>query len=76
MVATAYCGCGYEIWSELWWKESGYALVFSDGLKTSETHGERITHCPGCGRRLERGVLRPTRDGGYAPGARQRQETV
>ncbi len=75
-MATAYCGCGYEIWSELWWRESGYALAFSDGLKTSETRGERITYCPGCGRRLERGVLRPTRDDGYDPGARQRQETV
>jgi hypothetical protein len=34
--------------------------VFFDDEKTSETYAEQLTHCPGCGRSLERKALRET----------------
>ena len=52
------CGQGHEIWGELWWVEGKHEWVFFDDLETSETHGERVTHCLGCGRQLERKDLR------------------
>ena len=32
--------------------------VFYDDLETNETYAENITHCPACGRRLERKNLK------------------
>jgi hypothetical protein len=32
--------------------------VFFDDGKMSETYAEQITHCPGCGKRLEHEELR------------------
>ena len=32
--------------------------VFYDDLETSETYAENITHCPACGKRLQRKNLR------------------
>jgi hypothetical protein len=34
--------------------------VFFDDEKTSETYAEQLTHCPECGRSLERKGLRAT----------------
>jgi C4-type Zn-finger protein len=34
--------------------------VFFDDEKTSETYAEQLTHCPACGRSLERKGLRDT----------------
>jgi hypothetical protein len=34
--------------------------VFFDDEKTSETYTEQLTHCPECGRSLERKGLRAT----------------
>ena len=44
------CPCG----EELWWVGDTYEWVYFDDLNTSETHTEQITHCPGCGRQLDR----------------------
>jgi hypothetical protein len=35
-----------------------YRWVFFDDDETSETYSEQVTHCPGCGRPLERKGLR------------------
>ena len=43
---------------ELWWIGGKHEWVFFDDLETSETHAEQITHCPACGRRLERKGLK------------------
>jgi hypothetical protein len=32
-------------------------LVFLDGEPTSETHGQRVKSCPGCGKQLGLSVL-------------------
>jgi hypothetical protein len=55
------CPCQekHKIWGELWWVGGGHDWVFFDDLQTSETHAEQITHCPGCGRQLERKNLTP-----------------
>jgi hypothetical protein len=37
-----------------------FRWVFFDDEKTSETYAEQLTHCPGCGRSLERKALRTT----------------
>jgi hypothetical protein len=52
------CGQGHEIWGEVWWVGGKHEWVFFDDLKTSETRGEQLTHCPGCGRQLERRNLK------------------
>jgi hypothetical protein len=54
------CPCGeeHEIWEELWWVGGTHEWVYFDDLKTSETHAEQITHCPGCGRQLDRRSLK------------------
>ncbi len=54
------CGGEHEIWGELWWVggHHGYEWVFFDDLPASETYAEDITHCPGCGRLLERKNLK------------------
>ena len=75
-MAILYCECGHTIWSELWWKEPGHVLLFFDDLETSETYGERVTHCPGCGLRLRSGVLKPQSDEHSYGGAQRHHETV
>ena len=59
-VVALRCVCeqGTELWGEFWWIEGEHRWVFFDDEKTSETYGEQITHCPGCGRSLERKGLR------------------
>jgi len=49
----------HKIWGELWWVGGNHEWewVFFDDLQTSETYAEDITHCPGCGRQLERKSL-------------------
>ena len=37
-----------------------FRWVFFDDEKTSETYAEQLTHCPECGRSLERKALRAT----------------
>lgn len=74
-MAILYCECGHKIWSELWWKEPGHVLLFFDDLETSETYGERVTHCPGCGQQVRRGLLIPG-SGEHGSGAQRRHETV
>ena len=74
-MALLNCECGREIWSELWWKEPRHVLLYFDDLETSETYGERVTECPGCGRRLSSGILRPV-SGEYSAEAQQHHETV
>ena len=75
-MAILYCECGHTIWSELWWKEPGHVLLFFDDLETSETYGERTTHCPGCGLQLNGGVLKSASDGHSYEEAQKRPETV
>ena len=56
------CPCqqkSHKIWGELWWVggHQEWEWVFFDDQQTSETYAEDITHCPGCGRQLERKAL-------------------
>jgi hypothetical protein len=59
-LAALLCPCEREhkIWGEVWWVGGKHEWIFFDDLETSETHGEQLTHCPGCGRRLERRKLK------------------
>jgi hypothetical protein len=59
-MAALYCSCPqkYRICGELWWVGDKHEWVFYDGLATSETYAANITHCPACGRRLERTSLK------------------
>ena len=75
-MALLRCECGHGIWSELWWKDSKHVLLFFDDLETSDTYGERVVNCPGCGRRLRNGILSSANDGYGAAAARRRRETV
>ena len=75
-MAILYCECGHIIWSELWWKEPGHVLLFFDDLERSETYGERVTRCPGCGQQLKSGGLRSASDAHSYEGPRRRPETV
>jgi hypothetical protein len=54
------CEQGTNLWGEFWWIEGEHRWVFFDDEKTSETYGEELTHCPECGRSLERKALRAT----------------
>jgi hypothetical protein len=54
------CQQGPELWGEFWWSEGEHRWVLFDDERTRETYTEYITHCPGCGRPLERKALRPT----------------
>lgn len=56
-MARLRCECRHRIWSELWWKNSGEVLLFFDDVAASESYGERVSVCPGCGRRLGGRVL-------------------
>lgn len=74
-MAILYCRCGHKIWSELWWKEPKDVLLFFDDLETSETYGEHVTHCPGCGQHIRSGLL-ASESSGYNSGAQRHHETV
>ena len=53
-VATLQCPCGYAILCEVRsLMECLGAAVFFDDESKSETYGERIESCPGCGKQLE-----------------------
>ncbi len=53
-VATLRCACGYAILCEVRsLMERLGAAVFFDDESTSETYGETIESCPGCGEHLE-----------------------
>jgi hypothetical protein len=54
------CEQGTNLWGEFWWIEGEHRWVFFDDEKTSETYAEELTHCPECGRSLERKGLRAT----------------
>ena len=55
-MAVLYCSCEQkpQIWGEFWWVGEKHEWLFFDDRETSETYAERLTHCPACGRRLER----------------------
>ena len=59
-MAALRCPCeqGTDIWGEFWWVSGSHRWVFFDDGKMSETYAEQITHCPGCGKRLEHEELR------------------
>lgn len=54
VVLRCPCDQGCELWGEFWWIEGEYRWVFFDDLETSETYAEQVTHCPECGRELDR----------------------
>jgi hypothetical protein len=60
-VAVFYCTCEQKskIWAELWWKpeEDKQIWVFFDDDKGSETYGQSVTNCLGCGEPLHRKAL-------------------
>src|SRR5215212_8729179 len=51
---------GGDLWGEFWWVGREYKWVFFDDDNTSETFAEQVTHCPGCGRPLDRKTLKAT----------------
>ena len=59
-MAVLRCPCEQEhkIWGEVWWIGGKHELVFFDDVAMSETYREQLTHCPGCGRGLERRNLK------------------
>ena len=64
VVVRCPCEQSHDLWGEFWWVGGRYQWVFFDDLETSETYGEQITHCPECGRELERknlAIVRPPR---------------
>ena len=67
-MAVLLCPCTHEsrLWAEFWWVGRGHQWVFFDDDETSETYAEQVTHCPGCGRLLERKNLK-----GSSPFVRQ-----
>lgn len=51
---TLCCPCGYAILCEVRrLVERMGTVAFFDGESTSETYGERVRNCPGCGEQLE-----------------------
>ena len=53
-VATLQCACGYAILCEVMRLGACLGtLAFSDNEPTSDTYGERVESCPGCGEQLE-----------------------
>ena len=54
VVVRCPCGQGHDLWGEFWWVGGRYLWVFFDDLETSDTYREQLTHCPECGRELER----------------------
>jgi hypothetical protein len=61
-MAALRCTCeqGTNLWGEFWWIEGEHRWVFFDDEKTSQTYADQLTHCPECGRSLERKGLRAT----------------
>jgi hypothetical protein len=61
-MASLVCACarGGDLWGEFWWVGREYKWVFFDDNNTSETYTEQVTHCPGCGRPLDRKTLKAT----------------
>jgi hypothetical protein len=55
------CRQKHEFWGEFWWVGERHAWVFFDDQQTSETYGEQLSHCPACGRELERRNLKMAR---------------
>ena len=47
-----------RIWGESWRVGEKHEWAFFDQQDRSETYARRLTHCPACGRRLERENLR------------------
>jgi hypothetical protein len=60
VVVRCPCGQGHDMWGEFWWVGGRYLWMFFDDLETSDTYREQLTHCPECGRELERKNLRIT----------------
>ncbi len=62
-MAVFYCKCKNRkrFWAEYWWKpdKDKHEWAFFDDHKGSESYGERVTNCSGCGERLHRGMLTP-----------------
>ena len=60
MAALLNCSCEQkpQICAEVWWSGEEHDWIFFDDRETSETYAERITHCPACGKRLERKNLK------------------
>lgn len=56
------CGQEQEIWGEVWWVGGKHDWVFFDDLATSEAYREQLTHCPGCGKQLERRNLEAVKE--------------
>ena len=61
LVALFYCTCEQKnrVWAEFWWKpdEDKHQWVFFDDDNGSDTYGQSITNCSGCGERLHRNTL-------------------
>ena len=52
--ASLRCSCGYGVRCEAWHDREGLGgLVFIDDEEVSETRGERVGRCPGCGRLID-----------------------
>jgi hypothetical protein len=59
-LGVVYCGCAHKIRYEVRYEEDFVHLAFFDDVETSETYGEQITQCPGCGyRSLAKRLLEP-----------------
>ncbi len=54
------CSCEqkHQIWGEFWRVGGKHGWIFFDDQDWSETYTEQLTHCPACGRRLERKNLK------------------
>ncbi len=51
---TLQCPCGYAILCDVrCFRERLGTLAFLDNEQTSQTYGERVKSCPGCGEQLE-----------------------
>ncbi len=62
-MAELYCPCPgrHKLWGEFWCIGGEYQWIFFDDRESSETYAEQVTHCPTCGRPLERKSLRAVR---------------
>ena len=50
-IGVVYCSCAHKSRFKVRYDEDFVYLAFFDDVETSETYGEQITHCPGCGGR-------------------------
>jgi hypothetical protein len=59
-MAVLMCPCPRrsKLWAEFWWVGREYRWIFFDDNETSETYSEQVTNCPGCGRPLDRKILK------------------